>query len=80
MGRLHDLHEQFDQSPWLDNLKRGWITSGELERWVARNPADEQKLLELARMLNENGRSADAGKRIRRPYRSVATTALAAPW
>lgn len=36
MGRLHDLHEQFDQSPWLDNLKRGWITSGALERWVER--------------------------------------------
>lgn len=36
MGRLHDLHEQFDQSPWLDNLKRGWITSGELARWVER--------------------------------------------
>ena len=36
MGRLHDLHTQFDQSPWLDNLKRGWITSGELERWVDR--------------------------------------------
>jgi transaldolase len=36
MGRLHDLHRQHDQSPWLDNLKRGWITSGELERWVER--------------------------------------------
>lgn len=36
MGRLHDLHSQQDQSPWLDNLKRGWITSGELERWVER--------------------------------------------
>lgn len=36
MGRLHDLHAQHGQSPWLDNLKRGWITSGELERWVER--------------------------------------------
>jgi transaldolase len=36
MGRLHDLHSQQGQSPWLDNLKRGWITSGELERWVER--------------------------------------------
>jgi transaldolase len=36
MGRLHDLHTQQGQSPWLDNLKRGWITSGELERWVER--------------------------------------------
>jgi len=35
MGRLHDLYTGHGQSPWLDNLKRGWITSGELERWVA---------------------------------------------
>jgi len=34
MGRLHDLHAEHGQSPWLDNLKRGWITSGELEQWV----------------------------------------------
>jgi transaldolase len=36
MGRLNDLHTEHGQSPWLDNLKRGWITSGELERWVER--------------------------------------------
>ena len=34
--RLQRLFEEHDQSPWLDNLKRGWITSGELEQWVAR--------------------------------------------
>jgi transaldolase len=36
MGRLHELFEDDGQSPWLDNLKRGWITSGELARWVER--------------------------------------------
>ncbi len=36
MGRLHELYQEFGQSPWLDNLKRGWITSGELKRWVER--------------------------------------------
>lgn len=36
MSKLHDLYDQFGQSPWLDNLKRGWITSGELSRWVER--------------------------------------------
>jgi transaldolase len=36
MGKLRDLYTQQGQSPWLDNLKRGWITSGELERWVER--------------------------------------------
>jgi transaldolase len=51
--RLQDLHAQQDQSPWLDNLKRGWITSGELERWVERgvrgitsNPSIFQKAME----------------------------------
>jgi transaldolase len=36
MGRLVELHEVHGQSPWLDNLKRGWITSGDLQRWVDR--------------------------------------------
>ncbi|MGH9118734.1 MAG: transaldolase [Acidimicrobiales bacterium] len=36
MTKLHDLHDQFGQSPWLDNLKRGWITGGELQRMVDR--------------------------------------------
>ena len=36
MTRLHDLFEQQGQSPWLDNIRRGWITGGELERWVRR--------------------------------------------
>jgi transaldolase len=30
---LQELHA-LGQSPWLDNLRRGWITSGELARWV----------------------------------------------
>ncbi|MCC5950500.1 MAG: transaldolase [Acidimicrobiia bacterium] len=53
MGRLNDLFDQQGQSPWLDNLKRGWITSGELERWVERgvrgitsNPTIFQKAIE----------------------------------
>jgi transaldolase len=52
MGRLHDLHDRFGQSPWLDNLKRGWITSGEIERRVERgvrgitsNPSIFQKAI-----------------------------------
>ena len=36
MTRLQQLFEDHGQSPWLDNLKRGWITSGELQRWVER--------------------------------------------
>lgn len=36
MGRLQDLYDQQGQSPWLDNLRRGWIENGELARWVER--------------------------------------------
>jgi transaldolase len=36
MGRLHDLYDLEGQSPWLDNLRRGWIDSGELQRWIDR--------------------------------------------
>jgi transaldolase len=36
MGKLRDLHDEYGQSPWLDNLKRGWLRSGELEQWVGR--------------------------------------------
>jgi transaldolase len=32
--KLHRLYEEFRQSPWLDNLKRGYLTSGELQRFV----------------------------------------------
>ena len=49
--RLAQLHG-LGQSPWLDNLRRGWITSGELERWVRRgirgltsNPSIFQKAI-----------------------------------
>ncbi|HEX6421098.1 MAG TPA: transaldolase [Acidimicrobiales bacterium] len=36
MSRLHDLYLEQRQSPWLDNLRRGWITGGDLARWVER--------------------------------------------
>ena len=37
----------------------------ELERWVAQHPDDQSALLSLARLLNENGRNADAIARYR---------------
>ncbi len=36
MSRLHQLSDEQGQSPWLDNLRRGWIASGELQAWVDR--------------------------------------------
>ncbi len=53
MGTLHDLYEQQGQSPWLDNLKRAWLESGEIRRWIDRgvrgitsNPSIFQKAIE----------------------------------
>jgi len=34
MTLLHDLFDQQQQSPWLDNLRRDWIESGELQTWI----------------------------------------------
>ena len=52
MSRLHDLYSEQGQSPWLDNLKRSWIVSGELQGWVDRgargitsNPSIFQKAM-----------------------------------
>ena len=36
MGKLTDLFTEHGQSPWLDNLRRDWLASGELARWVDR--------------------------------------------
>ncbi len=51
MTRLHDLYDA-GQSPWLDNLRRGWITSGELVAWrekgvrgITSNPSIFQKAI-----------------------------------
>lgn len=52
MTRLHDLFDVGGQSPWLDNLRRGWMTSGEMQAWVDRgirgltsNPSIFQKAM-----------------------------------
>ncbi len=52
-NRLTELYADQGQSPWLDNLRRGWITSGELDRWVENgirgltsNPAIFQKAID----------------------------------
>lgn len=52
MGLLHDLYEHAGQSPWLDNLRRGYLRSGELQAYVDRgvrgitsNPSIFQKAI-----------------------------------
>lgn len=34
MNRLVRLHDEFGQSPWLDNLKRSYLVTGEIERLI----------------------------------------------
>jgi transaldolase len=34
MTRLHQLHDRYGQSPWLDNLTRGDVTGGRLRRLI----------------------------------------------
>ena len=36
MERIQKLHAEQGQSPWLDNLRRGWLTSGEMQAWLDR--------------------------------------------
>lgn len=36
MTRLTDLHAEQGQSPWLDNLRRDWLSDGQLAGWVER--------------------------------------------
>ncbi len=52
-SRLHSLYAEQGQSPWLDNLKRGYITSGELAelrdrgvRGLTSNPSIFQKAIQ----------------------------------
>jgi transaldolase len=69
MTRLQDLHTDQDQSPWLDNLKRGYITSGELQGWVDKgirgitsNPTIFQKAISAGTDYDEQfGQLVEAG-------------------
>lgn len=36
MTRLADLYRLHGQSPWLDNLRRDWLTNGVMEGWIDR--------------------------------------------
>ena len=52
-GRLIRLHDDFAQSPWLDNLRRGWIADGRLAalrdrgiRGLTSNPTIFQKAIQ----------------------------------
>jgi transaldolase len=65
MNRLQELYLEQGQSPWLDNIRRGWLTSGELEAWVERgvrgltsNPSIFQKAIEGSSDYDDEFRDA----------------------
>lgn len=65
MTRLHDLFASEGQSPWLDNIRRGWLTSGELAGWVDRgvrgltsNPSIFQKAIQGSAEYDDQFREA----------------------
>ena len=70
MQRLIRLYEEFGQSPWLDNLTRGYVTSGQLAelrdggiRGLTSNPTIFQKAISDSSDYDEQFRSiaGDAG-------------------
>lgn len=80
--KLQQLHTEQDQSPWLDNLKRGWVTSGELERWVERgvrgitsNPTIFQKAIEASDAYDDQFRGLiGGGETVELSYWDLVTT------
>jgi len=79
---LQDLFDEQRQSPWLDNLKRNWIVSGELARWVDRgirgitsNPTIFQKAIESTDAYDEQfGELIAAGSSVEESYWKLVTT------
>ena len=86
MTKLHELYERQGQSPWLDNLKRGYITSGELKRMVSdgirgltSNPTIFAKAIEGSSDYDEQFRSlAKQGHSIEDAYWSMVVADIAA--
>lgn len=70
MSRLMRLHEDFGQSPWLDNLKRSYLTTGEIDRLIASgirgitsNPSIFQKSIQGSTDYDEQFFDSIAGGR-----------------
>jgi len=82
VSKLHDLHDEQGQSPWLDNMRRGWITGGDLARWVERgvrgitsNPTIFQKAISVGHDYDDQfGELIAGGASIDDAYWSLVTT------
>lgn len=84
--RLQELHDRCGQSPWLDNIRRGWITGGDLQRWVERgvrgltsNPSIFQKAITATADYDEEFRdSIDDGLDVESSYWRLVTSDISA--
>src|SRR5439155_8566727 len=86
MTKLQQLYTEFGQSPWLDNIKRGYITSGQLKKMVAdgirgltSNPTIFQKAIEQSDDYDEQFRSlAKQGLTVEDAYWSMVVADISA--
>ena len=86
MTKLQQLHDEQGQSAWLDNLKRGYITSGQLKRLVAdgirgltSNPTIFAKAIEGSADYDEQFRSlARSGQSVEDAYWAMVVADISA--
>ena len=81
MTRLHELYDQCGQSPWLDNLRRDWITDGRLEsmigdgvRGITSNPTIFAKAIEGEDDYDEQFRSLVPSMTVEEAYWELVVT------
>ena len=75
MTRLHDLYRKEGQSPWLDNLRRDWLTGGRLAemvdqgvRGITSNPTIFAKAISGEDDYDEQFRSLVPGHTVEEAY------------
>ncbi|HEV2360562.1 MAG TPA: transaldolase [Acidimicrobiales bacterium] len=82
MTKLHELYSTGGQSPWLDNLKRSYITGGQLQklcdegiRGVTSNPTIFAKAIEGETTYDEQfGDAIGTHESVRQAYWDLVTT------
>jgi transaldolase len=80
MTRLHRMHQEQGQSPWLDNLRRDWLESGHLAellalgiRGITSNPTIFAKAIEGQDAYDEQFRSLLPAASIEDAYWALVT-------
>jgi transaldolase len=81
MTKLHELHAQVGQSPWIDNLRRAALLSGELQhlvdegiRGVTSNPTIFQKSVAGGSLYDEQFGDLLADQSVEEAYWELAIT------